>query len=68
MGRKKDLPPLAENPIFRDLVDKLKGLPEDRLAAFQEFLDSEEQDERITKLPQAPKRAKSKKSENGNNA
>lgn len=69
MGKgKKDLPPLDENPIFRDLVEKLKALPQDRLEAFQEFIDSEEQDEGITKLPQAHKGQKSQKGENGNNA
>ena len=56
--RKKDLPPIAENPIFRELVEKLKGLPADRLEAFQEFAEKELSENGPTQLPQTRKKPK----------
>jgi hypothetical protein len=69
--KRKKLPPLSDNPIFRDLVDRLEKLPDDRLEAFQDFMDEEvekEDDAKIAKLPKTHKRAKSQTSENGHNA
>lgn len=59
MEKEKDLPPLKDNPILQDLVDRLKKQPDDRLDEFQDFMDKRIEDGKITKLPPAHKRAKS---------
>ncbi len=61
--RKKKLPPLSDNPIFRGLVNDLKNMDNATIEAFSEFMEQEVEKEdanKVTKLPTAYKGPKGK--------
>ncbi len=60
--KKKQLPPLADNPIFRSIVNDLTNMDNDTIEAFQEFREEEvdrEDANKVTKLSTAHKGPKS---------
>ena len=38
---KKPVPPIEDNPVFKELLELLKKQPEDRLDALKEMLEKE---------------------------